>query len=225
VREDNLRLNQLDPLQLRHLLTFHQDIPHEELTALDIQALKRTCENASKENTHLWFEAVTKRKNALPRSTPQFLRQMITELWTTGHRDFLETLATELTVLDCAMFDALGWENSRLFLAVFKRLHGANCRPASAYIDSEEINAAIEMYKLLGDSDQVVHFRALSTTFDYSALRRLEHTMIAASRERGSRVSVTRSRPSPVEQKKSVQYLTSADIPAVFARKNLSLAS
>ena len=225
VREDNLRLNQLDPLQLRHLLAFHQDIPHEELNALDIQTLKRACENASKHDIHLWFEAVTKRKNALPLGAPQFLRQLVTELWTTGHRDFLETLATELTVLDCAMFDVLGWENSRLFLSIFKRLHGSTCRPASTYIEAEEISAAIEMYKQLGDSDQVVHFRALSTTFDNGALRRLEHTIIAASKERGSRVSVTRNRPSPVEQKKSVQYVTSADIPAIFARKNLSLAS
>jgi hypothetical protein len=225
VREENPRLNQLDPLQLRHLLTFHQDIPHEELNALDIRALKRACENNAKDEIHLWFEAVTKRKNALPLGAPQFLRQLITELWTSGNRDFVETIATELTVLDCAMFDVLGWENSRLFLSIFKRLHGSHCRPASAYMDAEEINVAVEMYKQLGDSDQVVHFRALSTTFDANSLRRLEHTILAASKERGSRISVTRNRPSPVELKKSVQYVTSADIPTIFARKNLSLAN
>jgi len=223
VREKNPRLNQLDPLQLRHLLAFHQDIPHEELTTLDIQTLKTACEKSATNDIHLWFETVAKRKHTLPMGAPQFLRQLLNDLWTAGHHDFLDTFATELTVLDAAMFESLGWENSRLFLAIFKRLHGSDCRPASHYIDAEEITAAIEMYKLLGDTNQVIHFRALSTTFEAATLRRLEHTIIAASKEKGSRISVVR--PSPLEQKKAVPYVTSADIPAIFALKAMRAVS
>ena len=223
VREKNLRANQLDPLQLRHLLSFHQNIPHEELTALDIQTLRNVCEKSDKKGIQIWFETITKRKTALPNGAPQFLRQLITDLWDADHRDFLETFATELAVLDSAMFDAMGWENSRLFLAVFKRIHGSSCRSASAFLDEAEVHATIEMYKRLGDTDQTIHFRALATTYDPKARRRLEHTIIAASKEKGSRVSI--ARPSPVDQKMAVQYLTSADIPTLFARKNLCIAS
>jgi|GEM_PF-3090774 len=217
VREENPLLNQLDPLQLRHLLAFHQDIPHEELNALDIHTLRTACETCAKKDIHLWFETVTKRKCALPVGAPQFLRQLMSDLWLAGHRDFVETFATELAVLDAAMFDALGWENSRLFLAIFKRIHGASCRPVSLYIDAEEIVTAIELYEQLADNDQVIHFRALSTTFEAAALRRLEHTILAASKERGSRVGVARL--SPLDQKKAVRYVTSADIPTLFAHK------
>jgi len=219
VREENPRLNQLDPLQLRHLLAFHQDIPHEELTSLDIHTLRNACEKSATTDIHIWFDTVTKRKHALPVGAPQFLRQLMTDLWIAGHRDFIETFATELTVLDSAMFDALGWENSRLFLAIFKRIHGSACRPASIYIDAEEIDAAIEMYTQLADNDQVIHFRALSTTFEAKTLRRLEHTILAASKERGSRIGVARL--SPLEQKKAIPYRTSSDIPALFGRQTL----
>lgn len=219
LREENPRFNQLDPLQLRHLLAFHQDIPNEELNSLDIQTLRSACERSAKQDIHTWFDTVTKRKHALPAGAPQFLRQLMTDLWNAGHHDFIETFATELTVLDSAMFDELGWENSRLFFAIFKRIHGSACRSASIYIAAEEIDSAIEMYQQLADNDQVIHFRALSTIFEAKALRRLEHTIIAASKERGLRIGI--SLLSPLDQKKAVQSVTSADIPTLFAAKTL----
>jgi len=222
VREENPRLNQLDPLQLRHLLSFHQDIPHEELNSLDIHTLRSACERNATEEIHTWFETVAKRKHALPIGAPQFLRQLMTDIWNAGNHDFIETFVTELAVLDSAMFDELGWENSRLFLAIFKRLQGSSCRPISVYIDAEEIDAAIEMYTRLADNDQVIHFRALATTFEANALRRLERTIIAASKERGTRIGITRL--SPLEQKKAVAYVTSADIPTLFAAKSAQMA-
>jgi len=222
VREKNPRANQLDPLQLRHLLSFHQDIPHEELNALDIQTLRNACEKNDKKSIQVWFETIAKRKSALPNGAPQFLRQLLIDLWDAGYRDYLETFATELAVLDSAMFEAMGWENTRLFLAVFKRIHGASCRSASAFLGEGEIHADIEMYKRVGDTDQIIHFRALATTFDPKAQRRLELMILSASKERGSRISI--ARPTPLEQKKAVPYVTSADIPAIFSRKNLHVA-
>jgi len=222
VREKNSRLNQLDPLQLRHLLSFHEDMPHEELTALDIQTLKTACEKSDKNVINAWFKRIATRKHALPNAAPQFLRQMINDLWTAGHRMFLETFATELSVLDTAMFDVLGWENSRLFLAIFKRLHGSACRFISPFIDAEEIDAAIEMYRLLNDPDQIIHFRALATVFDAKALRRLERTTLTASKERGSRFE--NIRPASITRDETVPSLTMAEVEAMFARKNLGIA-
>jgi hypothetical protein len=217
VREKNPRANQLDPLQLRHLLSFHQDIPHEELTALDLQKLRASCEKGSTEEIQLWFETVAARKQALPLGTPQYMRQLMVDLWNAGHKDFLDTFATELAVIDAGMFDALGWENARLFFAIFKRIHGSACRAISGYLNDEDIDNAMEIYKQLGDSDQVVHFRALSTVHEPKELRRLERTILAAAKENGSRIR--KARPSPIAQKKSVQLPTAPDIPRIFALK------
>jgi hypothetical protein len=223
VREKNPRANQLDPLQLRHLLSFHQDIPHEELSTLDIQNLRAVCEKSSTEGIQLWFETLTKQKNALPKGAPQFLRQLVVDLWNAGHTEFLETYATELAVIDSALFDSLGWENSRLFFAIFKRIHGSACRPASIFLNDEDIDTALEIYKQLGDSDQVVHFRAISTTHESKELRRLERTILAASKETGSRIR--KARPSPISLKKSVQLPTAPDIPRIFALRPQQAAS
>jgi len=222
VREQNPRLNQLDPLQLRHLLTFHEDIPHEEMNTLDINTLKIACEKSDTGAINTWFKRIATRRHALPNAAPQYLRQMINDLWTAGQRTFLETFATELAVLDATLLDALGWENSRLFLAVFKRLHGSAGRFASAYIDAEEIDAAIAMYTLLNDADQLIHFRALATAFDATALRRLERTILTASKERGSRFAT--QQPAPVMPPKAYMSLTTAEVEAMFARKNLGIA-
>jgi len=217
VREKNPRANQLDPFQLRHLLSFHQDIPHEELNALDIQHLRVACERSSTEDIQFWFETIARHTHLLPQGTPQFLRQLAVDLWNSGHSEFLKPYATELSVIDSAMFDSLGWENTRLFFAIFKRIHGSACRPASIYLNDEDIDAAIEIYRQLGDNDQVVHFRALATTFEPAELRRLERTVLAASKEHGSRIR--KSRPSPIALKKSVQFPTGPDIAKIFALK------
>jgi hypothetical protein len=223
VREKNPRANQLDPLQLRHLLSFHQDIPHEELNALDIQNLRAACEKSSTDEIQFWFETIARHTHALPKGTPQFLRQLVVDLWDAGHSEFLKPYAAELSVIDSAMFDSLGWENSRLFFAIFKRIHGSACRPVSIYLNDEDIDTAIEIYKQLGDSNQVVHFRAISTTFEPKELRRLERTILAASKESGSRIR--KARPSPVALKKSVQLPLAPDIPRIFALKRPQTAS
>jgi hypothetical protein len=181
--ENNLRANQLDPLLLRHLLAFHRRIPREKFKSLDIQTLKKACKKSDKNGIRTWFETIATRKSSLPKSTPQLLRQLILHLWTAGHRDFLDIFAPELAVLDYAMFDALGWENTRLFFAVLKRIHGAACRSASAFLDKGEINAILGMHKHLKDTDQIDHFHALSVNFDAETLRRLELATISAAKK------------------------------------------
>ncbi|MFT3868363.1 MAG: hypothetical protein QM715_07685 [Nibricoccus sp.] len=218
VREKNIRASQIDPLQLRHLLTFHQDIPHEELNALDIQRLRTACEKAESTAIISWFETISKRRTVLPKDTPQFLRQLASDLWNAGHESFLETYAKELAVLDAALLHELGWENTRLFFALFKRLQGTNCRSAIAFLTEADIALAIEQSKQLGNSDETVHFRMLSTTYDAPAFRRLETTILAASREKGSRLRKSSDTTSPLERKKSVELPPVYGTPAFFAR-------
>lgn len=217
IREKNTRVNQIDPLQLRHLLTFHQDIPHEELNALDIQRLRTACENSESTAIISWFETISKRKTVLPKDTPQFLRQLASDLWNAGHENFLETYAKELAVLDAALLHELGWENTRLFFALFKRLRGTSCRSAAAFLTEADIALAIEQSKQLGNNDETVHFRMLSTTYDAPAFRRLETTLLAASKENGSRVRKNSETASPLERKKSVALPPVYGTPAFFA--------
>lgn len=218
VREKNLRFNQIDPLQLRHLLTFHQDIPHEELNALDIQRLRTACEKSESTAILDWFEKLSKRKAVLPKDAPQFLRQLAADLWNAGHENFLETYAKELAVLDNALFHSLGWENTRLFFALFKRLQGAGCRSAAIFLTEADIALAIEQSKQIGNNDETVHFRALSTAYDPAAFRRLEATLLSASREKGSRVRRATETTPPIERKKSVALPPAYGTPAYFAR-------
>jgi hypothetical protein len=222
-QENNLRANQLDPLQLRHLLAFHQSIPSEELGALNIQALENACAKSDKKGIRTWFKTIAIRKKSLPKDTPQLLRQLILDLWNAGHRNFLDTFAAELAVLDCAMFDSLGWENSRLFLAVFKRIHGSACHSATAFIDKGEINVALEMYEQLKHTDQINHFRTLSTAYDTEALRRLELAINHASKEKDTRIR--NAYLFPIAQKKIVRYPVLSKITDLFAQRNFKTAS
>jgi len=218
VREKNIRVNQIDPLQLRHLLCFHQDIPHEELNSLDIQRLRTACEKSESTNIIAWFENISKRKAVLPKDTPQYLRQLAYDLWNAGHEIFLEIYAKELAVLDVTLLQSLGWENSRLFFALFKRLHGTGCRSAAVFLNETDLALAIEQSKQLGNSEETVHFRALSTTYDAPTFRRLEATILAASKENGTRVRKNTETTSPLERKKSVALPPVYGTPAFFAQ-------
>lgn len=218
VREKNIRFNQIDPLQLRHLLTFHQDIPHEELNALDIQRLRTACENSESTSIISWFEAIAKRKTSLPKDAPQFLRHLAYDLWNSGHENFLSTYARELAVLDTALLHGLGWENTRLYLVLLKRLLGSTCRSADAYLTESDIAVAIEQSKQLGQSDETVHFRMLSTVYDAAAFRRLETAILSAAGENGSRLPRNSETHSPIARKNAVTPPPVYGTPAFFAQ-------
>jgi hypothetical protein len=220
IREQGMIENQLDPLQLRHLLTFHEDIPHEEMNALEIHMLKAACETADKIGIQRWFENIARRKATLPKDAPQFLRQMAADLWSEGKKAFLDVYATELAILDATLLEEMGWENTRLFSALFKRLQGSGCKVMGDFMNAAEITIAMEQYRQLDDAETVVHFRALSTTFEATRLRRLESTILSAPREGGSRIK-TEVEISPVAKKKMVTMPPAFSSPEYYSQKNL----
>jgi len=197
LREQNLRANQLDPLQLRHLLTFHPDIRTAGKDICDFEALKFACERTDFSTIHTWFETTVRTKTILAKDTPQLLRQMAVDLWAEGHRDFFETFVTELAVLDASMFDLPGWENTRQFFAIFKRVHGTACHFAASFLKPEDIALAIELYQQLGDPVQAVHFQELARTYDVPAFRRFEFAILVAAKEPGSRNPFETTSASP----------------------------
>lgn len=218
LREQSLRANLLDPLQLRHLLCFHENIPNEQLSPLDIHTLKDACERSDRAGIQSWFEAAGRRSPTLPKDTPQFLRQLVADLWTPGSTGFLDTYASELSILDAALCAEMGWENSRLYFALLKRLHGADCKTGAAYIDASEIALALQQRKALEEADGVVHFRSLATGFDPQRLRRLERAVLAAPHERGSRVHSAETL-SPVALKRQVAVPPAYSSSEYYAQK------
>ena len=197
LREQNLRANQLDPLQLRHLLTFHPDTKTAGQNSCDFGSLKLACEKTNFPGIHTWFETTARTKTSLPKDTPQLLRQLAIDLWSNGHRDFFETFVTELAVLDAKMFDVAGWENTRQFFAIYKRLNGMSCHFAASFLKPEDIALAIELYKQLGDPEQTAHFQELATSYDAPAFRHFELAILAAAKETGSRNPFETSSASP----------------------------
>lgn len=197
LREQNLRANQLDPLQLRHLLTFHPDRKTAGKSTSDFGTLKLACEKADFSTIHTWFETTARTKTTLPKDTPQLLRQLAIDLWSNGHRDFFETFVTELAVLDAKMFDVAGWENTREFFAIYKRVNGTACPFAASFLKPEDIALAVELYKQLGDPVQTVHFHELANAYDAQAFRRFELAILAAAKEQGTRNPFETTSASP----------------------------
>jgi len=226
VRENNLRFNQIDPLQLRHLLTFHQDIPHEALNALDIQRLRVACETADITAIRNWYATISKRKTILPKDAPQFLRRLASDVWNAGHEDFLDTYAKELAVLDATLFDVLGWENTRFFFALFTRIQGAEYCPAAAFLLTKaDIVLAIEQSTQLGNADEVLHFHMLLARYNEQAFQRLEHTILAAAKENILRALEDAIPVSPKPKKKNHALLSVFRTLASFPRNHIRQAA
>lgn len=197
LREQSLRANQLDPLQIRHLLTIQPNTGPVPKNPCDFAPLTLACRQPDFHAIHAWFETIARTKSTLPRDTPQLLRQLATDLWEGGHHDFFETFVTELAVLDARMFETAGWENTRQYFAIFKRVHGLACRFASSFLKPEDIALAAAFYEQLGDTAEAGHFRELSRTYDAPAFRRFESTVLAAAKENNSRNPFETASASP----------------------------
>ncbi len=197
LREPRFKDKQLDPLQLRHLLTFHPDAGATESRDSDFAALRSACKSPDKHAIHAWFETVGRNKSSLPKDLPQLLRQLATELWHEGHHDFFDVFATDLAVLDARMFGLSGWENTRQYFSIFKRVNGDECGFASSFLKPEEIHLAISLYEELGDKRQAEHFRKLAQVYDEASFRHFEGHVLAAARESTSRPPFETASASP----------------------------
>jgi hypothetical protein len=197
--DDNILAHTSDPLQLRYILTFHKDVPGAQLTAHDIQELRNACETSDQAAMRRWFDVVGAKRDVLPRDTPQALRFLLLQLWNAGAGD-LETLAYELAVLDARMFESLGWENTRMFCALLKRIGGGKYSAFGAYITDEDIDEALELHQELGNQEQVAHFRALLTVYDTKLVRDLERAVFSSAKYGDA---VVQPDPEAIAQKKN----------------------
>jgi len=179
----DFRLHVADPFQLRHLLTFHDDVPHEELNALAIYRLDRAVECRDAATIENWFQETGRKRHFLPKDTPSFLKSRLLQHWSNGRRD-LESFAFEQAVLDVRIFGVIGWENTRTFYSLLKRLGGDSSACFDAYLSRDEIDEALAFHRTVRDERQQEHFRHLSARHDPAALLHLEQTIFSAAQER-----------------------------------------
>jgi hypothetical protein len=179
--DNNVLAHTSDPLQLRYILTFHKDVSGEQLTSRDIQQLRSACEAGDQAAMRMWFDVVGAKRDKLPKDATQALRFLLLQLWNAGIGD-LETFAYELAVLDARMFESLGWENTRMFCALLKRIGGGKYSAFGAYITDEDIDEALALHQELGNQEQYAHFRALLTVYDTKLVRDLERAVFSSAK-------------------------------------------
>ena len=177
--DDNLLAHKADPLQLRYVLTFHKPETAGHFSG-KIEALKRVCERADQAGMRAWFEEIGANKAQLPKETCQFLRLALLRLWNRRMGD-METLAFELAVLEVRQFEAMGWENTRMFCALLRRIGGGNLPAFGAYLTSDDIQEALELHQAFGNIEQCAHFRALGTVHDPKLVGELEKAVFATA--------------------------------------------
>lgn len=182
----DVQAHRLDPFQLRHVLAFHDDVPHEELPYLEICCLRAACQHRDDAAIREWFDGAFAKADLLPRGTTSFLKRLILEQWQEGNRE-LDVLVTEQAALDVRMFGDLGWENSRLFYAQLARITGGVKSPFVSYMNEEEIeDAVLQSSRMAGGTEMQVRFAALHGTQAQQSLAQIEKRVFDAAKNRGN---------------------------------------
>jgi hypothetical protein len=197
--DDNVEAHLADPLELRYVLTFHTHATGAMVVGESLARLRASCVGCDQQAMRAWFDAVGERKDALPKDTPRALRYLLLQLWNEGAGD-LETLAYELAVLDTRMFETMGWENSRMFCALLRRIGGGSVPAFGAYLTDEDIDEALELHQELGNREHVTHFRALLTIYETKLVRDLERAVFSSAKYAQA---VVQPDPEVLAQKKS----------------------
>ncbi len=188
----------VDPFQLRHLLTFHDDIPHEELTAIDLYDLDRVLENGPDSGVAAWFARLETRLPALPASTPAFLRHVFARACAAGvPATRLSALSFELSVLTLRLQNLLGFEDTRLFFSLLKQIKGEAVPGLESYLEAADAAHAATQHSAAGHSRPAWYFRQLAAYFDDTALPALERRVAATVAERTRSVPVPLPLPVP----------------------------
>jgi hypothetical protein len=176
--DDNLIAQRADPLSLRYVLTYHRESTCAWFAEKGVERLRYVCERADLAGIRAWFEAVTADKDQLPKDSCQYLRLLLLQFWNRRMGD-LETLAFEQAVLEVRLFSTIGWENTRMFCALLRRIGGGNRSAFGAYLTVEDIAEALTLHETLGQADQCAHFRALATVHEKQLIDQLEQTVFA----------------------------------------------
>jgi hypothetical protein len=195
--DKNVAAHRADPFQIRHLLSFYRNIPSTWLDASQIARLQGALARRDDETVGRWFASVSSHTDRLPKETPAFLLNLLLKQCTAGSCD-LAVFAFEQAVLSVRLHGALGWENTRIFYALLKRLSGAASTAFDDYLTRAELESAIRLHEESGDEVQLVHFLGLRERFDEEVLGKLATTINAIAQQRDAAASDERTvAPTP----------------------------
>ncbi len=174
----------VDPFQLRHVLSYHEGIPHEELTSADLCELDRIVENGPDAGIAGWFAQLGARIDALPKSTPACLRTVFERACAKRiPAARIELFAFELAVLTLRIQGPIGLEDTRLFFSLIKQIEADGIQALSGFLDATEANHAVVQHQAVGNTAATTYFRQFASDFDHNALGKLEQRLIDAANQ------------------------------------------
>jgi hypothetical protein len=211
--DDNVIAHRADPLSLRYVLTYHLESTRAWFAGKNVDRLRYVCERADLASIRAWFESLAADKGALPKDSGQYVRSLLLQFWNRRMGD-LETLAFEQAVLEVRLFSTIGWENTRMFCALLRKIGGGNRSAFAAYLTADDITEALTLHEVLGQADQCAHFRALAAVHDTQLIGQLEHAVLATAAHADEQAA-SRTEPLPVVAEVPA---TSAETPARQSR-------
>lgn len=186
----------IDPLQLRHVLTFHRGIPDAVLTAADLQALDVAVEHGLDAAVIDWFARIGLRSTSLPKATPAYLRTVFARACRPGvSGSLLEILSFESAVLNMRVQGVLGFEDTRLFFSLLKQIASGSVPGLDRYLEAGETNHAVVQHRTVGNTWAADYFKVIAAEFDHTALATLEQRVIHTAAQRAA--AQPRPDPSP----------------------------
>lgn len=194
----------IDPLQLRHVLTFHEGIPHEELTSTELFELDRAIEDGPESAIVGWFAKIGPRSAALPKATTAYLRSVFERACRAGtSAPLLDALSFEVAVLTLRIQGVIGFEDLRLFFSLLKQSAGERIPGLEGYLEAGETNHALVQHRTAGNSDSAEYFQRMAKDFDHTRLPTLEQKAINTAAGRTTpmhapdKPAITAARPVP----------------------------
>jgi hypothetical protein len=200
--DDDLLAHVMDPLQQRYLFCYHSPAVAEQMGQERLDTLRRVCRMADRAGLHAWFEELVPHLSILSREAPQFLRSVLLDVWRMSGGD-MAGLAFEIAVLDARLFGEMGWESTRTFCSLLRRITSPGCEVLDPFLNDEEVDCALLVSEALHQDELITHFRKLTSSFNTKQQRDLHRAVLHLAQP-----------PEPVEQipsKETVEVRAPAD--------------
>lgn len=177
----------IDPLQLRHLLTFREERADAFPPPEEFPALERLVAHAPAAEITAWFGRLEESWPQLSKSTPGALRDVFARSCRAfAPEENLATVACETAVLTLRLQGIVGLEDTRLFFSLHKQIAGPALPGMDDYLQSDEINHATTQHRTAGHASTADYFRGLAQTFDHGRLPALEQHLSATAAARSA---------------------------------------
>lgn len=205
VKENDLLACVMDPLMLRHILTFYRASTEREVGSAALDTLKDACRRGNAAAVRSWFHGLVLSCESLPKDISQLLRATLLELWRAGDAD-LGALAHEIAVLDVQLFEDLGWESTRAFCSQLRKITGLRCESLDIFLTDEDVDDALTISEELNQTDLVQHFRKLVGTYDVRKHRDFRRNIMGAAAKSIDVAAAAASIPTPERVGSAVSY-------------------